>query len=219
MLTRFPDIRPHHEKAVVDTILGEGCSVRDAVARCAKRDAWPEATASAAIEYELFMQALVSMDPGEVSHCVSSALGDSLDCGPERVEQFLGEAAADLEDAVNSILQDIFEHEAPAQASGPSDAVELYTIHGSKGLTRRYVVLPGCEALWLPSRAGGADPDEQKRLFYVALTRARQEVLITHPWSRVARGKAKDPLCMGVAIGREISPFVERAGIQVERVR
>ena len=85
---------------------------------------------------------------------------------------------------------------------GPSgDAVTLVTMHGAKGLEWRYVFLVGLEEGLLPhtraidARAqdlGGAeanDIEEERRLFYVSITRARDRLYLCRAKSRALRGK------------------------------
>ena len=61
-----------------------------------------------------------------------------------------------------------------------SGAVTLMTLHGSKGLEFPVVFLCGVKKGCLPyeSVTHPADPDEERRLFYVGMTRAREELII-----------------------------------------
>jgi DNA helicase-2/ATP-dependent DNA helicase PcrA len=58
------------------------------------------------------------------------------------------------------------------------EAVSLLSIHAAKGLEFPVVFLIGCEAGILPWKE--ADLEEERRLFYVALTRASEEIYISH---------------------------------------
>ena len=62
-----------------------------------------------------------------------------------------------------------------------SGAVRLMTLHGSKGLEFPAVILAGVKAGTLPleSSARPADIGEERRLFYVGMTRAREELILT----------------------------------------
>lgn len=63
-------------------------------------------------------------------------------------------------------------------------AVRLMTLHGSKGLEFPVVFLCGVNAGTLPyaSARHPADPQEERRLFYVGITRAREQlILLTSP--------------------------------------
>ena len=83
-------------------------------------------------------------------------------------------------------------------------------MHGSKGLTKRTVVLPGLEQAWLPGGASGEDLAERQRLFYVAITRATDRILITFP-----RTRARNDSLNFDAPGRgEASTFVTDAGLE-----
>jgi DNA helicase-2/ATP-dependent DNA helicase PcrA len=88
-----------------------------------------------------------------------------------------------------------------ADAEDAGDQVTLSTLHGSKGLEFDVVFLIGCEEGYLPhartldARAtddlssGGADIEEERRLFYVGVTRAREKLVLSRARSRVLRGK------------------------------
>lgn len=62
-----------------------------------------------------------------------------------------------------------------------SGAVRLMTLHGSKGLEFPAVILAGVKAGALPleSSAHPADLEEERRLFFVGMTRAREELILT----------------------------------------
>lgn len=62
-----------------------------------------------------------------------------------------------------------------------SGAVRLMTLHGSKGLEFPAVFVAGINTGTLPLESQGrpADVEEERRLFYVGMTRAREELLLT----------------------------------------
>ena len=62
-----------------------------------------------------------------------------------------------------------------------NDCVQLMTIHASKGLEFNTVFLLGCYDGALPSNRDGADPEEERRLLYVAVTRAKKNLYISYP--------------------------------------
>ena len=65
----------------------------------------------------------------------------------------------------------------------PTDAVRLMTLHAAKGLEFPVVFLCGLSAGVLPYDAPGrpADLEEERRLFYVGVTRAQRELLLLAP--------------------------------------
>lgn len=62
-----------------------------------------------------------------------------------------------------------------------SGAVRLMTLHGAKGLEFPVVFVSGVKAGSLPLESQGrpADIEEERRLFYVGMTRAREELILT----------------------------------------
>jgi uncharacterized protein (TIGR00375 family) len=63
------------------------------------------------------------------------------------------------------------------------DAVNLLTLHASKGLEFEQVYIAGCNDRLLPYRlfkGQESDVEEEKRLLYVGMTRARKQLYLTH---------------------------------------
>jgi superfamily I DNA/RNA helicase len=80
-------------------------------------------------------------------------------------------------------------HEAD-ELDARAERVSVLTLHGAKGLEFPVVFLAGCEAALLPGRE--PDPtevEEERRLFYVGMTRAKDLLYISH----AARRGAADP--------------------------
>ena len=86
----------------------------------------------------------------------------------ERLESFLEELTLDSD------------HEEEKEDSG--DAVTLITMHSCKGLEFPHVYIVGLEDGLLPHSRSKAEGtlDEERRLFYVAITRAMQTLAISH---------------------------------------
>ncbi len=71
------------------------------------------------------------------------------------------------------------------------DKVTLMTIHASKGLEFPYVYVTGLEENLFPSMlstGSRADLEEERRLFYVAITRAKKEVNLSYAMTRYKWG-------------------------------
>lgn len=69
--------------------------------------------------------------------------------------------------------------------------VQLMTIHASKGLEFPIILLVGIEEDLLPHKRLGGDIDEERRLFYVGITRAQQKLVMTYCRSRKKMGQIK----------------------------
>jgi DNA helicase II / ATP-dependent DNA helicase PcrA len=73
--------------------------------------------------------------------------------------------------------------------------VSLMTVHSAKGLEFRTVFLTGMEEEIFPYRGLDSDEleelDEERRLAYVAITRARERLHITHASTRTLFGKTR----------------------------
>lgn len=74
-----------------------------------------------------------------------------------------------------------------------ADAVVMMTIHSAKGLEFPIVILPGMEDGIFPGTqtidAGPAEMEEERRLAYVAITRAKKELYLLHTSSRLLFGR------------------------------
>ena len=84
-----------------------------------------------------------------------------------------------------------------------ADRVSLMTMHAAKGLEFRGVFVTGCEDGLIPFEREGmqSNPQEELRLFYVALTRAQRRLWLTY---------AKRRRIFGQVISQQPSPFLVR---------
>ena len=100
-----------------------------------------------------------------------------------------------------------------------ADRVALMSLHAAKGLEFPVVFIVGCEEGLLPylppNRA--ADPAEERRLFYVGMTRARHRLILTHATRRLLFGERLENRISGFVT--DIESALRRAGQAPRRPR
>ena len=80
------------------------------------------------------------------------------------------------------------------QAQAGEDAVQLMTVHASKGLEFDAVFITGLEEGLFPHENSMNDFDgleEERRLMYVAITRARKRLYLSHSQTRMLHGQTR----------------------------
>ena len=113
---------------------------------------------------------------------------EELSSSIRQYEKNCGEDYADLAGFLEeqALMTDIDNYDADA------DATVLMTMHAAKGLEFPVVLLPGFEDGIFPGYQTMFDPvemEEDRRLCYVAVTRAREELYITRAQSRMLYGQ------------------------------
>ena len=101
-----------------------------------------------------------------------------------------------------SLLSDVDESDSMSE-----DRLTLMTVHSAKGLEFRVVFVVGMEETLFPSQMAMDSPrglEEERRLFYVAITRAEEYLVITNARSRFRYGKTE--FCEPSRFLREIDP-------------
>ena len=125
---------------------------------------------------------------------LDSFYGDYLDQkflnGKERQDDImqLADYAAGYEDLAGFMnelaLVEEFAAETPQGAEEKEDTLTLSTVHRAKGLEWRRVFIVWLAEGRFPSEMSFREPggvEEERRLFYVAATRAKEEVMMTFP--------------------------------------
>ncbi|MBO5111227.1 MAG: UvrD-helicase domain-containing protein [Clostridia bacterium] len=185
--------------------------VLEVIAEATSYTAIPKATATRMVEFATMMREFMDMVGVEslktLLETVLNKTGyrDMLVAG--------GEAEQDRLENVDQLLSNIAEYEASAEAptlggfleevalvsdidryDETADAVVLMTIHSAKGLEFPVVFLPGMEEGLFPGMQSIMNPseiEEERRLAYVAITRAKKDLIITHVRERMLYGKTQ----------------------------
>ncbi len=89
------------------------------------------------------------------------------------------------------LFVDSMELRDPVDAEAPKDEVQMMTLHACKGLEFPLVFLLGLEEDLLPHAKLGQNVDEERRLFYVGVTRAQKHLILTRCRQRKRYGQLK----------------------------
>ncbi|GAB3824765.1 3'-5' exonuclease [Hymenobacter jeollabukensis] len=131
---------------------------------------------------------------------------------PEREDKSLASFLQDIALVTDTDLKD---------AKDEGESVTLMTIHSAKGLEFRNVYIVGMEENLFPSQmmiTSRSDLEEERRLFYVAITRAEKKLTLSYATSRYQWGNLRsceksrfideiDPTFVEFKYGQEESPF------------
>lgn len=189
----------------------EGCPLLEFMRSVKRYNAISPATANAMVAFvymiDQLREAAVTVSIPELIQMVIEVSGYSkmLSELPDINER--EERKANLDELVNAARQYVENNEAPTLLSfledialvsdvdkydETADAVVFMTIHSSKGLEFPVVFLPGMEDNIFPSFQTIMNPEEieeERRLAYVAITRAKKNLIVTHVRERMINGR------------------------------
>ena len=138
---------------------------------------------------ETGLYAYHAKEPGEKGKTRTENL-EELITATKNFEQSVTEKKSNKEIA-ESYLDIISLDSGERQASEHDDAAQLMTMHSAKGLEFKLVLLTGLEESLFPhgrSMESASQLEEERRLCYVAITRAMEKLYITHAESRRLHG-------------------------------
>jgi len=103
-----------------------------------------------------------------------------------------------------------------------ADKVTLMTMHAAKGLEFPFVFIAGFEQGLIPYSKSESEEEleEEKRLFYVALTRAKQEVFLVsclNRFGKTARVSEFKDLIAGSGLDYLVDPQIEKISKKIEK--
>lgn len=106
------------------------------------------------------------------------------------LDSYLGRRSYDIE-CVKSFVDSMSLRDDASGEDENQNKVQLMTLHASKGLEFPVVILAGLEEDLLPHKNLGSDIDEERRLFYVGVTRAKKKLVITRCQQRKKNGAVR----------------------------
>ncbi len=166
----------------------------------AGRDKLPAAAQQAIGELDVAAHRFRQLTPVEFCARWIEAYGDETDADLAHLAR-LAAPAGSLDDLLRIVLwgREADYETRSGVTSLHSEAVSLLTLHAAKGLEFPVVFICGLEDGLVPLRGRGVDLEEERRLLYVGMTRARDELILLHTASRMRHGQRHRP---------EPSPFL-----------
>lgn len=157
--------------------------------------------------------------PADVVESILSATGyqDFINDGTPQADDRLENIGALLSDSQNfASLSDFLEEVAlmsSADSSSDDQSVTFMTLHAAKGLEFPIVFIVGLEEGILPHarvyEAGPSELEEERRLMYVGMTRAREELHLSYAQCRMQFGQRGY---------NSVSRFIDDMGSQVSSI-
>lgn len=103
------------------------------------------------------------------------------------LDAYLGKRSYDI-DSIKSFVDSMLLRDDMSAEEEDPNKVQLMTLHASKGLEFPVVILAGVEEDLLPHKNLGSDIDEERRLFYVGVTRAKKRLVMSRCSQRKRNG-------------------------------
>ncbi len=184
----------------------QGCCLLDAALRAKQVPLISAATAAKITDFAQMIRKFQQQTAGETAPLMDCVFAES-----GLIDALKAENDQSAVDNVNSLINAASEYDQQAEEpslldylhsialysdtdayDARSDKVSLMTLHAAKGLEFDHVFIAGLEDGILPhERSSGSaeDMEEERRLFFVGITRARQCLCLTYARHRVIRGQ------------------------------
>ena len=144
------------------------------------------------VTQEGFGRSAVAMPQGLSQSPASQGLSDAPDAGVGSIDEFNEDGV--IMSPLAAFLTHASLEAGDNQAQAGEDAVQLMTVHASKGLEFDAVFITGLEEGLFPHENAMNDFDgleEERRLMYVAITRARKRLYLSHSQTRMLHGQTR----------------------------
>ncbi len=144
------------------------------------------------VTQEGFGRSAVAMPQGLSQSPASQGLSRSTDANLGTVDEFSEDGV--IMSPLAAFLTHASLEAGDNQAQAGEDAVQLMTVHASKGLEFDAVFITGLEEGLFPHENSMSDFDgleEERRLMYVAITRARKRLYLSHSQTRMLHGQTR----------------------------
>ena len=144
------------------------------------------------VTQEGFGRSAVALPQGLSQSPASQGVSASADAGLGNIDEFNEDGV--IMSPLAAFLTHASLEAGDNQAQAGEDAVQLMTVHASKGLEFDAVFITGLEEGLFPHENAMNDFDgleEERRLMYVAITRARKRLYLSHSQTRMLHGQTR----------------------------
>ena len=144
------------------------------------------------VTQEGFGRSAVALPQGLTQSPASQGVSSSADAGLGILDDFSEDGV--IMSPLAAFLSHASLEAGDNQAQAGEDAVQLMTVHASKGLEFDAVFITGLEEGLFPHENAMNDFDgleEERRLMYVAITRARKRLYLSHSQTRMLHGQTR----------------------------
>lgn len=196
-------------KATLDKIEKEAyehkCSIFDFMQNCSKKELESLTSKKNAQVLEEFVQTVITLqeraqnslyrliDEIESTLLLKEYYNDDSE-RIQNIDEFYGYfrdyVKQNPENSLNDFLGELSLQSDQDQIDG--ERICLMSIHASKGLEFSHVFVIGMEEGFFPLLGEGSDIEEERRLGYVAITRAKRELVLSFAHSRFYKGRRTD---------------------------
>ncbi len=188
LLSHFPNIERKFREQVLVDLAANGTSLIDALTRAAEDHRWQKRLKDTLTDFRSVHNALTSDDVQSITTALDSL---KTKVSENLVICLLNSDPKDsVRNRVESCVDATSDEDEDEDSDDTTTAVQVMTMHGSKGLSKELVIIPAFDEKLLPGGNSGERLQEVHRLVYVAVTRVKSHLLVTFPKTR-AKG---DPL-------------------------
>lgn len=189
ILSCFPNVERKYRSRVVSIFLNGDDSLSDTLKQASVDQNWQKRLKD---PLSFFAYTIEKLASGNADSIIAGVTGLNLEVSKNVIDCLLA-SDEDLSARERVELSLRAKDEESEETTDDAASIQVMTMHSSKGLSKQLVIIPAFDEKLLPGNNTGERLAETHRLIYVAVTRAKGQVLITFPRTR-AKG---DPLNYG----------------------
>jgi superfamily I DNA/RNA helicase len=189
LLAHFQNIEKKYREQALTEFVSGNMSLSESLFQTSVAQHWQKKIRGSLTDFTTVLNALGS---GDVETIVASLKNLNIQTSESMITCLLNsDTDKSARERVATCIEQTSEHDQISD--GEAAALQVMTMHSSKGLSKKLVIVPAFDEKLLPGENTGERLAEIHRLVYVAVTRSKDRVLITFPSTR-AKG---DPLNFG----------------------